>query len=296
MTVKPSANFLHPSERSLALRPTGVLDRISLRDYIVSVEIGAFEVERAVKQRLSFNVVVEVSDVQEPLDDDVDKILSYDRVTDAISEALTRSRVNLLETLADDVAELILAAPQAQRVFVRIEKLDRGAGKLGVEIVRDAQTSGEARSDWNGLSPLMVVVSQHVSLSNWLSTFQTHARPVLVLPENALDFVQTQDLVSNQRLELLAWDSAAWTLSAQESQVGVVSSRTEMEWGFGQGQVNVWAPMKQVLDSSNPPKTFDATGLTHWFAQQHAGRLVGVDCSFGIEIPMDAYTQFAELT
>ena len=49
---------------------------------------------------------------------------------------LSEERLNLLETLAERVAERILLAPQAQRVFVRIEKLDRGPGNLGVEIVR----------------------------------------------------------------------------------------------------------------------------------------------------------------
>ncbi|MEY8096178.1 dihydroneopterin aldolase [Falsihalocynthiibacter sp. S25ZX9] len=294
MTVEPSAHFLHPIERSSVLRPTGVLDRISLRDHIVAVEIGAFEVERAVTQRLSFNVVVEVSDVQKPLDDDVDKILSYDRVTDAISIALTRSRVNLLETLAEDIATLILAAPQAQRVFVRIEKLDRGAGKLGVEIVREALTVGEAYSDWSGLAPLIVAVPNHLSLSEWVSIFHTHAHPVLLLPEMCLEFGATQDEIANQRLALLAWDSAAWVLSSRNEHVGVVGSRTEMEWGFGQGRVNVWAPMKQVLDSPHPPQSFDAERLAFWLAKQHAGQVVGLDCPIGVEITDP--TQFLDLS
>ena len=36
------------------------LDRISVRDYTRSVEIGAFATERGVTQRLRFNVVLEV--------------------------------------------------------------------------------------------------------------------------------------------------------------------------------------------------------------------------------------------
>ena len=45
-------------------------------------------------------------------------------------------RLNLLETLAEKVAERLLAEPAAMRVFVRIEKLDVGPYALGVEIVR----------------------------------------------------------------------------------------------------------------------------------------------------------------
>lgn len=296
MTVKPSASFSHPSERSALLHPTGVLDRISLRDHIVSVEIGAFEVERAVTQRLSFNVVVEVADVQESLNDDVDKILSYDRVTDAISDVLAQTRVNLLETLAEDVANLILSAPQAQRVFVRIEKLDRGAGKLGVEIVRDSQEVGEARSDWNGLAPMIVVVAKSLPLSTWLPTLRAHKRPVLLLPENELDFRSTLDPTANQRLSLLAWDSAAWVLAADDPAISVVSSRTEMEWGFGQGQVNVWAPMKQVFDSPSPPRFLNAEGLAGWLAQQQSGQVLGLGCAIGTELKNETFADFLDIS
>ncbi|MDC0634263.1 dihydroneopterin aldolase, partial [Planktomarina sp.] len=59
-------------------------DRISVRDHIIEVEIGAFQTERGNTQRIRFNVVVEVQPVNSRIEDDVDKILSYDRVTEAI--------------------------------------------------------------------------------------------------------------------------------------------------------------------------------------------------------------------
>ena len=103
---------------------------------MVEVEIGAFQKERGHRQRVMFNVVVEVAPVTAPLNDDVDRILSYDRITESIADELAAERLNLLETLAERVAERILAEPQAMRAFVRIEKLDIGPYKLGVEIVR----------------------------------------------------------------------------------------------------------------------------------------------------------------
>ena len=53
--------FAHPSERSAATARPGPLDRISLRDHIVEVEIGAFQQERGTTQRVCFNVVVEIA-------------------------------------------------------------------------------------------------------------------------------------------------------------------------------------------------------------------------------------------
>ena len=132
--------FAHPKERSEANETEPAYDRISLRDHIVEVEIGAFQSERGRKQRVCFNIVVEVKPLDHKIEDDVDRILSYDRVTEAITIELNVERLNLLETLAERIADRILIEPQAIRVFVRIEKLDRGPGALGVEIVRSNET------------------------------------------------------------------------------------------------------------------------------------------------------------
>ena len=102
--------FAHPSERADAMSETlpegDPLDRISLRDHTVDVEIGAFQAERGVTQRICFNVVVEVRPLTGPIDDDVDRILSYDRVTEAIAAELAVERLALLETLAERVVNV----------------------------------------------------------------------------------------------------------------------------------------------------------------------------------------------
>ena len=128
--------FELPHARASASHAGPPLDRISVRDYIRAVEIGAFRTERGVDQRIRLNVVLEVSHHTAAQDDDVDKVISYDTITEAIEPELAAERVNLLETLAERVAARCLADRRAVRVFVRIEKLDRIPGALGVEIVR----------------------------------------------------------------------------------------------------------------------------------------------------------------
>ena len=119
MTSDIRLAFAHPEERSLASASADPRDRISLRDHMVEVDIGAFQKERGHTQRILFNIVVEVRPAPQPLNDDVDRILSYDRLTEAIAAELAAERLNLLETLAERVAERILAEPQAMRAFVR---------------------------------------------------------------------------------------------------------------------------------------------------------------------------------
>ena len=75
---------------------------------------------------------------------------------------LNVERLNLLETLAERIADRILIEPQAIRVFVRIEKLDRGPGALGVEIVRSNETKqirSSAIGDFQFQCPEIYVLS-----------------------------------------------------------------------------------------------------------------------------------------
>ena len=51
------------------------------------------------------------------IDDDVDKILSYDKVTGAISDEVFAERVNLLETLAERIADRVLNGPTSSSSF-----------------------------------------------------------------------------------------------------------------------------------------------------------------------------------
>lgn len=265
--------FAHPSERSEAMSAGDPLDRISLRDHIVDVEIGAFQAERGVTQRICFNVVVEVQPLTGPIDDDVDRILSYDRVTEAIATELAVERLALLETLADRVAERILLEPQAMRAFVRIEKLDRGPGALGVEIVRARAGSGPEIVQEDAPQPELVylgnsaIASPH--LKGWLDQLESLGRPLIIcVGAGDTPAPQVPHHMTQRRIDLLAIEQNAWVLASKDDRCVVVETRTELDWGMKNGQTCVWAPSKIVLDAVDTPSAQprDAVALAAWFA------------------------------
>ncbi len=273
------------------------LDRISLRDHIVEVEIGAFQAERGVTQRVCFNVVVEVRPLTGPIDDDVDRILSYDRVTEAIAAELAVERLALLETLAERVAERILLEPQAVRAFIRIEKLDRGPGALGVEIVR-ARTSapvGEVAGD-DVLQPELVffsndaIASRH--LKGWLDQLETLGRPlILCVGTGSTPVPQLGHKMAQRRVDLLAIEQNAWALAARDDRCVVVETRTEIDWGMKNGQTCVWAPSKIVLDAVDSPSVQprDAVALAAWFAATFDAQemlVIGAELPEGASVPL----------
>ncbi|UYV38534.1 dihydroneopterin aldolase [Rhodobacteraceae bacterium D3-12] len=269
--------FDHPDARSRATGEGHPLDRISLRDHTVEVEIGAFQKERGTTQRICFNIVVEVRPLDTRVDDDVDRILSYDKVTEAIAFELAAERLNLLETLAERVAERILLEPQAERVFVRIEKLDRGPGALGVEIVRgkgDPVVFAAPPDPGEAPHPHVVFLSNEAIrsplLSGWLDQLEAGEAPVLLCvgPPDA-DAPQTGHAMTQRRVDLLAIEQNAWMLAAQDDRCVVVETRTEFDWAMKHDQISVWAPSKIILDAVDGPsvKAGDAVALAVWFAE-----------------------------
>lgn len=289
--------FAHPSARSEGTAPEGPLDRISLRDHIVDVEIGAFQAERGTTQRICFNVVVEVRPLTGPVDDDVDRILSYDKVTEAISHELAAERLNLLETLADRIAQRILMEPQAERVFVRIEKLDRGPGALGVEIVRSRAPETAPLAE-DHPHPQVVYMSNAAIrsplLSGWIDQLQAEHRPTILCigaPDVAAPVAEHP--MAQRRIDLLAIEQNAWVLAARDKRCVVVNSRTELDWSMKNDQISVWAPSKIVLDAVDGPSVQpgDGLALVLWFARemQAADMLViGEDLPDAPDLPLRA--------
>ena len=115
-------------------------DRIFLADYVTAFEIGAYSEEYGVTQRLKFNVTLDVRRFYAEYGDEVESVVSYDLIIEAINDLIAGPRMKLVETFAERLAEILLTEPRVARALIRIEKLDRVNGALGVEIERHRLT------------------------------------------------------------------------------------------------------------------------------------------------------------
>ena len=277
--------FELPHARASATHVGPPLDRISVRDYTREVEIGAFRSERGVTQRIRFNVVLEVSHHSAAEDDDVDKVISYDTITEAIEAELAAERINLLETLAERVAARCLADPRAVRVFVRIEKLDRIPGALGVEIVRSRLPATAARLRPVEPPPTRGPAAGQRRLSRprdrrwpraaaWRDALAAWGRPLVVALGPAAP--QPAGSEAQRRIGLLAIDQAAWAFCDGDVRFDVAATRTELDWALKHGHRTVWAPSHMLAAALPPaPDASDPAALAAWLAADlGAGPLV----------------------
>ncbi len=290
MSDETTLAFERVEMRSAATAKGAPLDRISVRDYTVDVEIGAFQSERGKRQRVRFNVVLEVSRHAAAATDDVDQVLSYDTIVEAITHQLSVERMNLLETLAERIAEQILINPMAVRVFVRIEKLDRIPGTLGIEIVRSrvggrnvtAMADKPAATE-EEVHPLVVFLPNKIlhsdALKGWLNAIENHALPAIIcLEKTGLEIPDTGLAPVNRRMGLLSIEQNAWVLAGKDSRCVVVDSRTELDWAMKNGQLSVWAPSKVVLDAVDKTDADADTplALAQWFARAFSADHISV--------------------
>ena len=118
-----------------AVDPALGTDRIFVRDFVLPVEIGAYSFEHGHTQKVRFDVTADVLRVTDH-PEDMRHVFSYDIIMDGIRTIIAKGHVQLSETLAEDVAALVLEHPRVMRVAVRVEKLELGPGGVGVEIER----------------------------------------------------------------------------------------------------------------------------------------------------------------
>lgn len=117
------------------------LYRIFVKDLILQCSIGAYAHERLRPQPVRINVDLQVREASAPLNDDLHNVVSYDQITRAIKAHLANGHINLVETLAEDIAAICLRDPRVVLARIGVEKLavEPNAAGVGIEIERRRQ-------------------------------------------------------------------------------------------------------------------------------------------------------------
>ncbi len=310
--------FVCPVDRSVATADSKMLDRISVRDYIVDAEIGAFKVEHGVKQKIKVNVVLEILPHNAFETDNVDKVISYDSLVDSINEHISEERVNLLETLAERIAQSCLNDARAVRVFVRIEKLEKIPGGLGVEIVRES-TGDVSKVKKANHKRVKVKKTLHVVnlsqdylnkhlLTPFIEKLEKDNEKYIIMVSTFPDKADSQfDNINDFYVSLLAADQAAWLFAKKSKKFVVADSRAELDWAINNGKIPIWAPYGMLSKAINLPKKLNSTPLylSCWLARETEAddviRLVDIKtkniedknfCDFKVTIKSIEYKSF----
>lgn len=111
---------------------------VFVRDLVLFGSIGVHRHEQEAEQRIRVNLDLAVSEGAEPVNDKLNNVICYEKIVTKVRTIVGRGHVNLVETLAEDIATLCLTDARVRSVRVRIEKLDivPEAQSVGIEIER----------------------------------------------------------------------------------------------------------------------------------------------------------------
>lgn len=110
-------------------------DKIFVKDYVKDANIGVYAEEKGVTQQIRLTVDAFLAPGIVSTVDEMVEVPSYTDIIDAIDHIIGRGHINLVETLAEEVATMLLRDQRIGGVRVLIEKLERGPVR-GVEIYR----------------------------------------------------------------------------------------------------------------------------------------------------------------
>jgi 7,8-dihydroneopterin aldolase/epimerase/oxygenase len=123
----------------------GTYRRVFVRDFEIVVSVGVFEREKRYEQRIIVSADLYVRDNYDGASDRIADVVDYGKVVDGIARLAQSEHVNLIETLAERIAQHCLADHRVDHVRVRIEKPDvlESCPSVGIEIERRRPPAAE---------------------------------------------------------------------------------------------------------------------------------------------------------
>ena len=103
-------------------------DRIAVRGISAHAHHGVYDWERERGQTFSVDVVLEVDTRAAAADDDLERTVNYAELARALHSVLTGEPVDLLETLAQRLADVCLEDPLVDAVEITVHKPEADLG------------------------------------------------------------------------------------------------------------------------------------------------------------------------
>lgn len=111
---------------------------VFVRDLQLLCRIGVYRHERRKDQRVRVNLDLAVREGDGETADRLAAVVDYEEIVERVRRIPAKGHINLIETLAERIAEACLVDERVRTARVRVEKLDvfPDAASVGVEIER----------------------------------------------------------------------------------------------------------------------------------------------------------------
>ena len=137
----PSKLAVTPETNVFANAPAGLM-HVFVHDYKLPASIGIHPHERRDRQNIIVSVDLSIEDnaASSPSDlpQHISDVVCYENITNLISDLVKDKHIDLVEQLAEEIAQLCLNLPRVTLARVKVAKPDaiESAGSVGVTIER----------------------------------------------------------------------------------------------------------------------------------------------------------------
>ena len=131
---------LRPTKDKSSIRRT-----VFIKDFIIEEIIGIHEKEKIKKQKIKFNIVLDINQSSIPDEKNIRSIVDYEKITNKLENLTKSKKYNFLESLAEDSFREIFEDKRINTATIKIEKPEaiKNAESVGVEVFK-------TRKDYEG--------------------------------------------------------------------------------------------------------------------------------------------------
>ena len=112
--------------------------KILIKDLTLDLKLGYYNYEKQKLQKVKFSLEIDYEDKKPTSDKDIKSIVNYAQVVKLIKKLTKNKHYNFLETLAEDVFDVLFKDKRIGKIMLRIEKLEilKDCSSVGIQITK----------------------------------------------------------------------------------------------------------------------------------------------------------------
>jgi dihydroneopterin aldolase len=112
--------------------------KILIKELILDLKLGYYDFEKERPQKVKFNLEVDYEDKKPTSDRDIKSIVNYGKIVKLIKKLTRNKHYNFLETLAEDVFDVLFKDRRIGKITLQIEKLEilKECTSVGIQITK----------------------------------------------------------------------------------------------------------------------------------------------------------------
>ena len=110
--------------------------KVLINELILDLKLGYYDFEKINAQKVKFSLEIDYQDKKPSNDKDIKSIVNYSKVVRIIKKLVKNKHYNFLETLAEDVFDVLFKDKRIGKIMLKIEKLEilKGCSSVGIQI------------------------------------------------------------------------------------------------------------------------------------------------------------------